>query len=180
MVRTVSSALKNLNRDSDFQATTADQAKDEFIRDSFISGLVSNYIRQRLLENKQLDLASSHEQVLTLEMAEKQSCSYLQTSVSEAAISTYTPTSKPVQTTQTEKKRLFSTTYFLISAPIPPVQNRVSPEVNAYTSSAAAKRKYFCGFKLHPRSCCSSRGSKCHKCVEKRDFFVCRSSIFYV
>lgn len=40
---------------------TADQTKDEFTRDSFINGLESNYIRQRLLENKQLDLPTAQE-----------------------------------------------------------------------------------------------------------------------
>ena len=34
----------------------ASENRDQFIRDTFISGLLNNQIRQRLLENKELDL----------------------------------------------------------------------------------------------------------------------------
>ena len=64
-------SLKRLAKDCDFQAVTATQARDEYIRDAFINGLTSNYIRQRLLENKTLDLNTAYDQALTLEMAQR-------------------------------------------------------------------------------------------------------------
>ena len=48
--------LKTLAKDCNISAVNAEQYKSEMIRDAFINGLVSNSIRQRLLENKTLDL----------------------------------------------------------------------------------------------------------------------------
>ena len=45
-------ALKVLSKDCNFKNVTAMQYCEESIRDAFISGLQSNLIRQRLLENK--------------------------------------------------------------------------------------------------------------------------------
>ena len=47
--------LKKLSKDCHFKNVSAAQYRDEYFRDSFISGLVSPTIRQRLLENKTLD-----------------------------------------------------------------------------------------------------------------------------
>ncbi|GFR79069.1 hypothetical protein ElyMa_000547000 [Elysia marginata] len=44
--------LKNLAKDCNFQAVSAEVHKNEAIRDAFISGLISPQIRQRLLEKK--------------------------------------------------------------------------------------------------------------------------------
>ena len=69
---------KRLAKDCDFQAVTATQARDKCIRDAFINGITSNHIRQRLLENKTLDLNTAYDQALTLEMAQRQLASYSQ------------------------------------------------------------------------------------------------------
>ena len=71
-------SLKRLAKDSDFQTVTATQTRDEYIRDAFINGITSNHIRQRLLENKTLDLNTAYDQTLTLEMAQRQLASYSQ------------------------------------------------------------------------------------------------------
>ena len=47
-------ALKKLAKDCNFQAVTAEVYRRELVRDSFISGLSSTYIRQRLLEHNNL------------------------------------------------------------------------------------------------------------------------------
>ena len=57
-------SLKRLIEDCDFQAVTATQARDKYIRDTFINGITSNHIR--LLENKSLDLNTAYDQALTL------------------------------------------------------------------------------------------------------------------
>ena len=67
---------KILSRDCDFTDLTASHARDIAIRDAFISGVRSNQIRQRMLENKDLDLATTYELALTLDMAQKQSDLY--------------------------------------------------------------------------------------------------------
>ena len=44
--------LRRLSKDCAFKAVSADKYREEMIRDSFINGLSSALIRQRLLENK--------------------------------------------------------------------------------------------------------------------------------
>uniref|UniRef100_A0A6P7FZW8 Uncharacterized protein LOC114332783 n=1 Tax=Diabrotica virgifera virgifera TaxID=50390 RepID=A0A6P7FZW8_DIAVI len=46
--------LKVLSKDCNFLAVSADQNREDYIRDSFISGVLSNDIRQRLLEARLL------------------------------------------------------------------------------------------------------------------------------
>ena len=70
--------LKTLTPDCDFQAVSAEKYRDEFVRDSFIRGLNSHTIRQRLLEYKSLDLASAFDIARQLELAHQQSLSYNQ------------------------------------------------------------------------------------------------------
>ena len=62
--------LKKLSKDCDFKNVSAAQYRDEYVRDSFISGLVSPTIRQRLLENKTLDLQTMVDQARALESAQ--------------------------------------------------------------------------------------------------------------
>ena len=52
-------ALKTLSKDCNSRQVTAAEYQDEAIRDGFISGLISSKIRQRLLENKTLDLQAA-------------------------------------------------------------------------------------------------------------------------
>jgi hypothetical protein len=47
--------IRKLSKDCDFKQVTADQYREQQIRDSFINGLLSPLIRQRLLENNELD-----------------------------------------------------------------------------------------------------------------------------
>jgi hypothetical protein len=42
-------ALKTLSKDCNFKSATAGQYRDKSVRDTFITGLVSNSIRQRKL-----------------------------------------------------------------------------------------------------------------------------------
>ena len=69
-------SLKRLAKDCDFQVVTATQVRDEYIRDAFMNGITSNRIRQRLLENK------------TLEIAQRQLASYSQPDSLTASVST--------------------------------------------------------------------------------------------
>ena len=62
-------ALKTLSKDCNFKAITAAAYCEEGIRDAFITGLQSNTIRQRLLENTTLTLQAMFDQARALESA---------------------------------------------------------------------------------------------------------------
>ena len=72
--------LKKLSKHCGFTAVTAEAYRAEMIRDSFINGLTSNYIRQRLLENSELSLDRAYEIAHTLHTAQKNSELYIQQS----------------------------------------------------------------------------------------------------
>ena len=67
-----------LNKDCNYKPVTASEHRDQFIRDAFISGLLNNQIRQRLLENKELDLQTVFDQARSIDNALK-SAEYYQT-----------------------------------------------------------------------------------------------------
>ena len=52
--------LSKLSKDCGLKAVSAEQYREELIRDAFINGLASPLIRQRLLENDKLDLQSAY------------------------------------------------------------------------------------------------------------------------
>ena len=66
-------ALKTLSKECNFKAVSATQYCEESIRDSFISGLLSQSIRQRLLDNKKLDLSTMFDQARALDSAQRNS-----------------------------------------------------------------------------------------------------------
>ena len=78
--------LKISSCDCDFTALRASQARDIAIRDAFISGVRSNQIRQRMIENEDLDLTTAYELAFTLDMAQKQPDLYSQPNFSGATI----------------------------------------------------------------------------------------------
>lgn len=78
-------ALQKLSKDCNFKAVSADVYRKEMVRDSFIRGLNSSYIRQRLLENKTLSKEEAYIQALSLHDAQKNSNLYSNGSVSQVA-----------------------------------------------------------------------------------------------
>ncbi|CAM1300483.1 Uncharacterised protein g2729 [Pycnogonum litorale] len=77
-------ALNKLAVDCKFKAVSAEKNKDDFVRDSFISGLRSNAIRTRLLENDTLDLKNAVQQARALEQAQKHAECYQSPNLSHA------------------------------------------------------------------------------------------------
>lgn len=71
--------LKTLAKECDFKSVTAEQNRNNAIRDAFITGLTSNEIRQRILEQKNLNLENAFDLARSLELAHKQSASYSST-----------------------------------------------------------------------------------------------------
>ena len=77
--------LRKLSKNCNFQSVLAEKYREEQIRDAFITGISSNYIRQRLLENATLDLQSAFNQARALDVAQKNSEAYMPHSVSHVA-----------------------------------------------------------------------------------------------
>ena len=57
---------------------TTEVYKEEAIRDAFINGLESNLIRQRVLENRTLDLQNAYSQARSLDLAQKNAVAFIQ------------------------------------------------------------------------------------------------------
>ncbi|CAB4020462.1 Hypothetical predicted protein, partial [Paramuricea clavata] len=77
--------LKLLSKDCNFCQVSAAQHRDEAVRDAFITDLLSGNIRQRLLENKTLDLQTAFDQARALDMAQKTSKTYNSNPLTSAA-----------------------------------------------------------------------------------------------
>ncbi|KAK3878332.1 hypothetical protein Pcinc_016916 [Petrolisthes cinctipes] len=144
--------LNVLSKDCNFKAVTAIQHCEEFIRDAFISGLQSPLIRQRLLENKTLDLATMFDQARALESAQKDSESYSGNSAVYPRLLSAAQENDDCE-----------------------LKCEMKPESPPVVSAASAKC-YFCGQSRHPRSKCPARTAVCHKCQKMGHFSkVCRS-----
>ena len=150
--------LKSLAQDCDFKAASAEQVEELAIRDAFITGMSSNAIRQRLLENLELDLNTAVKQARALEMAQRHSEAYRNDSSLAAA-------------PETAAARLVDESD----------DKNEDPELNAGVpgaqSDSFAKRCYFCGGPLHRRKVCRARDASCAKCGKIGHFAkVCRSA----
>jgi len=66
-------ALKRLSKDCSFRSVTAEQYREDLLRDAFINGIKSNAIRQKLLEKDDLTLDAAFEQAFSLDRAQQQS-----------------------------------------------------------------------------------------------------------
>ena len=142
-------ALKTLSKDCNFRQVTAVQYHDEAVRDAFISGLISSNIRQRLLENKTLDLQTAFDQARALDIAQKSSESYKLPFMPTAA-----STRKPSEDNFQKGDNSDGTTL----------------------ASTQSSKCFFCGFDVHPRSKCPARDSTCSNCQKKGHYKrVCRS-----
>ena len=68
--------LKSFSMDCNFAAVSAIQHKEEAVRDAFISGLASPEIRQRILENPQLNLQATLAMARSLNTARNNSLQF--------------------------------------------------------------------------------------------------------
>lgn len=92
-------ALKILPKDCNFQQVSTIEYQDEPIQDSFIAGICSQEIRQRLLENSVITLINMFSKARILETAQKNADSYYQPPTSVTAGVTVKPTLRPTQPT---------------------------------------------------------------------------------
>ena len=152
-------ALKDLSKDCQFKAVTADVHRDEYIRDSFITNIQSNQIRTRLLENAQLDLNTMSAQARSLDAAQKSAVSYQ---------SQYKAQSAATRDFQSRPKQKFNT-----------YSQSYQPSNTFNSQSSSPEPCPWCGFDSHPRPKCPARDSICGKCKRRGHWQkVCRSSNF--
>lgn len=158
-------ALKLLGKDCQFKAVTADKNRDDYIRDSFISGLQSTDIRQRLLEKCNLTLENAYEQARSLELAYHQSLSFCPS----ASINTVS-SGENMSTSQLPKSA-----HNVQQTENCQIQSKHST-MSENTIAAINQKCYFCGNIRHPRIKCPAKNIICHSCGKEGHFAkVCRS-----
>ncbi len=143
--------LRRLSKDCNLKSVSAEQYREELIRDSFINGLLSPLIRQRLLENSTLDLKSAFDQANALDLAQKNAEIYTMPTiptVTAAAVSVTEQTSKAA----------------------------ASDDDATLAGTFTPKKCYFCGNSIHNRRNCPARNCVCDNCGKKGHYAkVCRS-----
>ena len=87
--------LHSLSRKCGFTSVTAEIYREELVRDTFINGISSSVIRQRLLENQDCQLSQIFDQAMALDTAQKSSEAYYQTDVLPSTAATFETTSEP-------------------------------------------------------------------------------------
>ena len=157
--------LERTAKSCNFQAVTAEQNKNQYIRDAFINGLSSSHIRQRLLENiGDLSLEDAFAQARALEQAQSQSSAYENHEV--AALPDSTP-QQPTLIQENDKDSLGAAGNNRNNS-----LNSGRNTNNNYRNNRRNNRSqqqnscYFCGNQRHPqgRSACPAQGHVCKNC----------------
>ena len=131
--------INKLSQNCDLTAVSAQEYKDHMKRDSFINGLSSNFIRQRLLENRTLTFTEAHEKARSIELAKLNCETYTCQDTSSRQMCA-------LQKDETKSK-----------------ENNVS-----VIASKKQSRNFTCYFcvesKWHPRSRCLAKNEICNFC----------------
>ncbi|XP_054712929.1 uncharacterized protein LOC129222440 [Uloborus diversus] len=158
------SALKQLSKDCNFEAVTADQNKNDYIRDSFIAGLNNSQIRQRLLENISISLEGAYNQARSLELAKVQADNYSDADYSTTFNQNAACQSSSVDGSATNR------------------HDKMNEAFDTLTTTAASISKkgqcYFCGGNRHSRNLCPAKNALCKLCSKRGHFQrVCLSRV---
>ena len=141
--------LEQLSKQCDFKEVTAEQNRLEYMRDALIAGLMSNTIRLRLLEDRNLSFQDAYDRARAQELAHKNSEAYQDNFGCRAA----TGHSLANQ----GEEGCISTAKAAVSR-------------NTRTSSC-----YFCGGLRHSRTHCPAKDATCNFCGVIGHFIkVCR------
>ena len=145
-------SLKQLSKECNFQAVDAVKNRDDCVRDAFITGLSSNFIRQRLPENKDLSLQVAYDQARSLEQAQTQADTYRSSHRSTI----------PLNAASVEDSSASE-----LSCSYDVTEECAIENLNA----VKIKKCYYCGGKMHQyRSLCPAKEAICHNCNVKGHF----------
>ena len=148
-------SLHILSKDCGLRNVTAEEYRNELVRDAFINGLSSHSIRQRLLENDQLSVTQAFDNARSLRTAQDHSEAYL-TKTEVAAI-------LPQSSNDDRKMTVIS------------VDSKMKENALGSTSRSS-KTCYFCGQPFHQRKHCPALEVTCYSCGKRGHFSkVCRS-----
>ncbi|XP_059827405.1 uncharacterized protein LOC132395116 [Hypanus sabinus] len=147
-------ALQTLVRACDCKTLTAEQHVELLVRDAFVTGLRSVYMRQRLLEHSNLTLRSAIETANALEAA----LHYADAVQSrDCPPVPWTPQTPPPPA---PAGKIAAASRDSTSSPIP-------------TTAVACQKPvlcYFCGHKKHSRQRCPAREATCSSCGKRGHF----------
>ena len=157
-------SLRALSKDCQFKDVTALVYTEESIRDAFISGISSQLIRTRLLENATLTLDAAFTQARSLELAQRHSETY------KVFPSTIATTTVPKSEELNPPVKLGSDS--LVASGVR------NPQRNSYNQTNIKQNTcQYCGKEKHYRNVCPARNSKCDKCYKQGHWAsVCKSS----
>ena len=145
--------LNELAKECNFVAVTATEYRDEMKRDSFISGITSERVRERLLEFATLNYKDACDKAITLLRAKDNTASYT-VPVHSAAQSLFVSQDDYKQHTEHDSQNNYS---------------------NAMQRNASQKC-YFCDNRRHPRSKCPAREAECGNCHKVGHYARCCQS----
>ena len=131
--------LRTLSQDCDFKQVTGEEYRNESIRDSFIAGINSCMIRQRILESKETGLEATFNLARTLDLAQKNADSFQNQS--------YALSSTLSKSEETD----------------PSTDNNLIATVNQKSRGQSSKC-WFCGRDRHPRKDCPAKDKNCGYC----------------
>ena len=95
-------ALHILSKDCSLSDVSAEDYRQELVRDAFINGLGSHVVRQRLLENNTLTVDKAFEIANSLSLAQKHSAAYLPFGDTVAAATPIVSRDTDTESTQSE------------------------------------------------------------------------------
>ena len=160
--------LHRVSKTCNFEAVSAEENRQQSVRDAFIHGMSSSSIRQRLLENNTLSLDEAVKQARALEQAQSQAASY-ENGVVVAAIT-------PGAGSQASDYDLRSSSHQQLQQQIRQLQQQLQSQQIAENESeniAAVQNSNkcrFCGYDKHHRSQCPAREKTCGHCQKKGHF----------
>ena len=150
--------INKLSQDCNFASVSAQQYKDDMKKDSFINGIASSFIRQRLLENRTLTFTEAYEKARSLELA----------SLNSEAYTSRETTPESLCVVKNEETS---------SAPNEACTSTLGKQNIFAINSGKAIRKfvcYFCGSnKWHPSTQCSARNENCNFCGKLGHYAKC-------
>ena len=138
------------SKECDWRDVTAKQYEEELVRDAFITGLTSPAIRQRLLENENLDLTTAVNQARALGAAHRNSQKFASLSHAASYATADTPSSseQPCALAMTKQIR----------------------------QDNAGKKCYFCSQAYHDKTVCPAKLRTCFKFQKQGHYAgVCKS-----